>query len=429
MEKKCPICGEFNEKDNFKCSQCNRPYICGKHYDLDFLVCHECASKKRKIKPKKKGKEISKTQKIWMAINAGGDNSPFYFKDVECPVCGSINKLRYFKAKIYAEKKVDYDKHVDLFGWKNTDFEILHPPLFFFWHCNSCNFTDNYIDFQEPTKEYWSNFHTIKELYTEKALKDKKSSLLINKLSEAIDYDKMTFLMSIKLHLLAIYIQELPDEEKDFLKLGRYYLRTGWLFRDLSYQEKGPAKVKKISNAFTKLKDFWPEIPIDESSNLYKAAHYLEQAFKYHPGIKNPAAELDMLITISGIYWKLKEYENAANFCNLVIQRGQKSKAKMEERIKKMEANENTPPEDIRKLEIILKKGDQIVAKARDLLSDINVIRLKEQKEKAKDILRKYSDETPAEEKREILSKNKIDKRVIDKLVPEEKKKKFLGLF
>ena len=431
MANKCPICGEFNETDNFTCPECGKPNICGKHYSMDFLVCSACAKKKKKPKPKKQEKQPSKEEKIQMALNRPGDNSPFYFKEVTCPICENINQMRQFKTKIFAEKNVDFDKHVQAYGWKNSDFSFIHPPLYFFWHCHNCNFTDNPVDFENPTKEYWNNFQHVKELFVDKIKNDKKAAALVQKLSEAIDYDKMTFLMSIKLHFMAIFIQELPQEQehREFLKLGRYYLRNAWLFRDLGRQEKGPEKVQKLTAAFSKLKQFWPEIPVDEDTNLRKAAEYMEMAFKLHPGIKSPAAELDLVLMISGIYFKLKEYEQAANFCNMVIQRGQKSKAKLEERIKTLEANENSSADEIRKLDIVIKKGGQIVSKARDLLADINVIRLKEQKEKALKILKKFSDETPAEEKREALSNAKIDKRVIDNLVPEEKKKKFLGLF
>ena len=431
-EQKCPVCGEFSEKDHFTCPECGRPYICGKHYNLDFLVCSQCATKKKKPKPKKAAaKTPSKEEKVQLAVNTPGDNSPFFFKKVTCPICESISEQRYFKTKIFAEKKLDVDKHVMEFAWKNSDFNFIHPPLYFFWHCNNCYYTDNPIDFEFPTKEYWSNFREIKELYVDKTKNDKKAQMLAAKLSEAIDYSKMTYLMAIKLHILAIYIQELPqdDEHRDYLKLGRYYIRTAWLFRDLENQEKGLERVQKMSAALSKLKQLWEDIPIDEETNMKKAAEYLEQAFKLHPGIKTPAAELDLVLMIAGMHYRLKDYDSAANFCNLVIQRGQKSKSKTEERIKTLESKENSSAEEIRRLDIMIKKSGQIVSKARDLLSDINVIRLKEQREKAEKILRKLSPEATVEEKRELLLKNNVDKRVIEKLAPEEKKKKFLGLF
>ena len=41
--------------------------------------------------------------------------------------------------------------------------------------------------------------------------------------------------MAFKLHLPAIYIQEIMGEdERDTLKLGRFYLRSAWLLRELS---------------------------------------------------------------------------------------------------------------------------------------------------------------------------------------------------
>jgi len=129
MDLKCPICGEFNEKDNFTCPKCNRENICGVHYNFDFLVCEDCAkemaSAVKKAAAEKRGVDIEEI----VVGEEEPEKSPFYIRQLKCPVCGTSAEQRWFQAKIYSERNIDVDKHVQNFVWIEKAFQKYLPPL------------------------------------------------------------------------------------------------------------------------------------------------------------------------------------------------------------------------------------------------------------------------------------------------------------
>ncbi|MCL5019347.1 MAG: DUF2225 domain-containing protein, partial [Patescibacteria group bacterium] len=78
--------------------------------------------------------------------------TPFIVKKVQCPVCSSWSEQRRFKIKLYSEKNFDLDRHIKEYGWADSDFKIYHPPLYYFWHCPNCHFTESFLDFEAPGK-------------------------------------------------------------------------------------------------------------------------------------------------------------------------------------------------------------------------------------------------------------------------------------
>jgi len=426
----------FDKNDHFKCPECERDYICGSHYDAEEFVCTECSEKY-----KSKGEEKGVKNKISGGETAAKDENtkeekktPFYFKNIACPMCGGITKNRVFKPKIYSERKVDIDKHVIAYGWSEPDFKDYHPPLYLFWHCNNCRYTAEKVDFEKPGKDSWSNFRILKRAYSEKLQDDRTAEKLVAWLGKGINYDQMNYPMSFKLHILGIYIQEILEQEnRDTLKLGRYYLRTGWLLRELKEKEsedkdkkvelKKPRELDIINNIINELKKAWKDIPVNEEEYLKKAVEYLSGAYVAHPAIKNVAAVVDMLLWLSGVCLKMGDQQKGLNYLNSVIQEGQKQKVKINNRLKNPEISDD----EARNLSVQSKKISNTVSKARDLMQDIQYQKFKDQKEKAKKIFEKISDRPP-EEIREILVEKGFSQKVIDSLVPEKKKKLF-GLF
>lgn len=437
----CPICKGFDEKDHFKCPECGRDYICGTHYDEDELVCSDCAAKhKGEVKEVKKPPAEMKSVKVEAEEPEEGppsDKTPFFIKDSACPLCGAVSQNRFFKVKIYSERKVDNDKHVKLFGWSDPDFKFYHPPFYLFWHCSSCFYTAERVDFEKPGKDYWSNFRLLKTAFQGKLQEDRASEKLVSWLAKDVDFDKMNYPMAFNLHLLAIFIQQIVDKEEwDSLKLGRYYLRAGWLLRELKEKKTEAEKEKKakqlakltkeleiINNISTEIKKIWKDLPATETEYLQKAAEFLSIAYESHQAIKNPAAATDILLWIAGIYLKMGDKDKGLNYLNNVIQSGQKQKIKIEARLKTPDLS----PEDDKSLSMQVKKIMMSVAKARDQMQEIQYEKFKAQKEQAKKIVAKLEGREP-EEIREALRKKGYSLKVMDALVPEKKKKRF-GIF
>ena len=272
---KCGICGEFDEADNFSCPNCDRENLCGSHYDFDFLVCSECADKMRpaadkKAAAKKQAAASVKAPAPAQAVEESPDQSPFYIQNVKCPVCDAKNEQRWFHAKIFSERNVDLDKHVGKYMWTEKSFENYLPNLYYIWHCPNCHYADSYITFENPTKDPFNNFRFLKDAFVDKYHDDPRIEKIIDKLGENIDYNKMNHYQSIKIHLLAAFIQELMEEveEQDVFKIRRYFLRLGWLYRELNTNKDVSDKVKiTLSKLIEFLKKGWQDVPGDERSN------------------------------------------------------------------------------------------------------------------------------------------------------------------
>ncbi len=240
----------------------------GNRLDTWFHPCSENIEKRYVINPIKGVKLMPDYSKRPEAgVPPGGDippedKSPFLVKKVTCPICKFKSEQRRFKLKIYAEKNVDIDKHVQLYAWIDKDFQNYHPPLYYFWHCPNCYFTESYQDFEEPGKPIWSTFRLLKDDFTQKFQEDQKVEKLVTWLSKGIDYDSMNFTQSVRLHLLAIFIQMILSEEKDVdtLKVGRYYVRTGWLLREM--KEMKSKELGTVKSILAEVKKLWPEVPV-----------------------------------------------------------------------------------------------------------------------------------------------------------------------
>ncbi len=472
----CPICSKFDKANHFTCPECKREYICGSHYDVNELVCTDCAEKIKGVKKQAKKTPAASVGAPEVSETAAEPSSPFYFKKISCPVCGSITDNRFFKPKIYSERKVDLDKHVLKFSWSDPNFRKYHPPMYLLWHCKGCKYTAEQRDFESPTKSTWSNFRILKSAFPEKIQSDNIAEKIVSWLSKDINYDRLNYPMAFKLHMLAIYVQEVVEpDERDTLKLGRYYIRAGWLLRELKNKNKEfeaeqkkleadkkeledkkgqedegkfkeqmeriELKIKEfeinkkeaeerfgkeleiITSIMKELKKVWKDFPITEEDLIKKSLEYLNDAYTNHPGIKNPAAAMDMLLWISGIYLNIGDKETGLTYLNNVIQAGQKQKTKIETRLKNPKISE----EDFRNLSAFSKKISMTIAKARDCMQDIQYEKFKAQKEEAKKIYNKIANREP-EEIRQILVKKGYTPKVIDSLVPVKKKKRF-GIF
>jgi len=429
---KCPICSGYDENDNFTCPKCGREDICGSHYDFDFLVCSDCAGKMNKaIKKSEVNKKFAEKTGLTDEEESELDKNPFYIHTVTCPVCGTPAEQRWFQVKKFAERNIDIDKHVRTYTWTDKDFEKYHPPLYYMWRCFNCFFTESHLEYENPLKDPYSNFRTLKAVFEEKYREDERIEKIVDKLGNNIDYGKMDYYQAVKLHLLAIFIQELIDDEdqRNTLKTGRYYLRLAWLYRELEENVKEKEKVdKKLNKLLQFLKKGWRQIASNEKEALQNAVNMFRSAFKTSKAIKSVVTEVDLLMLITGIYIKLEDIENGMKYANLVLNRGQKSKQKINQRMSNaVKANQPLNADERRHLDIQVKKLDDIMDSARDAIADLQSEHLKKERKRALAIMKKLG-EKPPHELREILIKKGIDKRVAVKLAPEPKKK-FLGLF
>jgi hypothetical protein len=156
--------------------------------------------------------------------------SPFLLRTVPCPACGVRSSQTDFKTGMFAEEEREADQHVTRYRWLRPDVPPVHPPYYALAHCPECAFTDFTEDFLEPTRSRENRVRSLApRLKTEVA----RRGSAVEALHKGCRPGPLDFPGALRLHLLAIAIQELlPEERRDHLKIARLYLRTAWLHRE-----------------------------------------------------------------------------------------------------------------------------------------------------------------------------------------------------
>ena len=156
---------------------------------------------------------------------------PFSVTKVECPVCGSVNEYADIRPLSYRDTGSDTDFHPLGRVWRNAAYQTYDPLWFFMATCAKCFYT------RELNAEFkgWARDATFKA-YRQAAIRDRHLAAsagqngIVQFLGSHIDAKKHPKESAIIRLVLGIY-DELTTDRTSSLNLGRYYLRTAWLFR------------------------------------------------------------------------------------------------------------------------------------------------------------------------------------------------------
>ena len=161
------------------------------------------------------------------------NETPFFLSKVECPICKTINEFETIKVGSYFENGRDTDFCPKDITWKYARYQSYNPLVFFTAVCTNCFYSR---EFNSNFKE-WKNDNTFRS-YRLKNIKEKhldqlaQADSVIRNLGETIDVSRYPNESAIlKLHLAVI--DEMFNDRSNNLDLGRFYLRIGWIFRDL----------------------------------------------------------------------------------------------------------------------------------------------------------------------------------------------------
>ena len=159
---------------------------------------------------------------------------PFFMKDYPCPACSAAGRHRQFRSRTYGPGKVESDNHVLTYVWHDPQLVQIHPPIYFLFFCKNCFFTAPAENYTEPK----INLYGRAPARAFQASREGDDNV-VRLLGERIDYDNLNFEVALWMHLLAIYVQLLPDDEmRDHLLIARLFLRVAWLYRE-EQAEKG----------------------------------------------------------------------------------------------------------------------------------------------------------------------------------------------
>jgi hypothetical protein len=161
------------------------------------------------------------------------NESPFYLRRLECPVCTTVNDFETIRMGAYTEEGRDTDFRPTGRRWHNPKYANVNPLLYFMVTCVSCFYT------HEFTHQYreWKDDTTFRT-YRQKTLRQKHLTALadpdgpLRRLGTSLWPMSYPLPTAINKLLLGI-MDELMFEQPSDLDLGRYYLRIAWLFREI----------------------------------------------------------------------------------------------------------------------------------------------------------------------------------------------------
>lgn len=187
----------------------------------------------------------------------------FVRKKIECPICQNLFTGTTVNPRLYAADSRDSDRHVTKYNWAQEIKTDILPHHYEVWHCPTCFYTALHNEFEQSVpsarcKAAWSSYRRLEPAV----------QLRIRSLAKLIDTSLPLDAVTVAvLHALALWIHRIvPDEQKDWMDLGRLSLRLAWLYREtpiITAQEDGASP--ELSDTQTKMKQLAAEI--DQSLN------------------------------------------------------------------------------------------------------------------------------------------------------------------
>ena len=163
--------------------------------------------------------------------------SPFLLYRVECPICKTLNEFETIRVGAYAEESRDTDFCPTNVKWRFPRYQGYNPLVFFTATCGNCFYsrelTNSYRDWKDDVNFKTYRLKTVKPKHLDQL---SQSESAIKLMGSALDLNRFPKESAIlKLHL-AIFDEQLADHYSR-LDVGRFYLRIGWVFRDIERGE------------------------------------------------------------------------------------------------------------------------------------------------------------------------------------------------
>ena len=368
------------------------------------------------------------------------NDSPFLTNVTPCPVCESETVYKYLKTRLYVERDKEIDLRPGSLQWLKKGFENLQPRIYFMRHCPECGFTAGNNIFKNP----WSSTSLSQSRFLKNfqiAVEKPGYNVVASILRQGISVDNLDYLQAVKLHLLAIYqLQQTPGvADCDAMDLGRYCLRLAWLYRDLKETKDRRDFAREMTHMFKELQKNWQSFPSSEPRALALAAFYYRTTYEKSHTVANEVDELNLLMLTTRILLKMGKVREAHGYLTLSLEKTRAYERKAQESLRelnrqKKEAqlsaeqstsgiNQKAREDKVNAMLSGSRKMKNQVGELKGRFEDIKEIWEHREEEKAREILERFASKSK-DEQRSILVKQKIDKTVIMKLLPEKSPKK-----
>jgi len=208
------------------------------------------------------------------------EKTPFIFVPADCPICGEESTQRYFKSDAYDVGKKALDLRPLEYIFKDREFEVFHPPLFYVWQCPHCKFTAEEKCFENPVEEVVSSLNNFRKRWVENSQKDETFKKMISLLGGLAEGEQVYY-QAIKEYLLAIYQFEsiAAVRERDALTLARLGIHLAWLYQDLEESSQRASTKLLVDQLRYSIIHDWEDAPFDAESALKFALKYYDITF------------------------------------------------------------------------------------------------------------------------------------------------------
>ena len=159
--------------------------------------------------------------------------SPIILRNMNCPICNRTSPQSTIQDNAYLVKKYDVDGQPLIISWHTKDYEQFQPSYYRLCYCPYCYYTDLKEDFLAGGNFFAKQNGTLKRIEQILDVKRKQNNQVFMQLGAGIEFEKMNYNLALNIHLLAIYIHELPEKEiRDYEKLAYLYHITSWIYKE-----------------------------------------------------------------------------------------------------------------------------------------------------------------------------------------------------
>lgn len=205
--------------------------------------------------------------------------SLIYDKEIVCPVCDCISKVKVVKTSSYRVGK----KHSDLYN----EYTSINPYFYDVWLCNACGYASMKSDFEKIKS---SQIEVIRN----------KISLKWHERSYSEFYDVDIAIERFKLALVNSLVMETADSRK-----GMLCLKIGWMYRIKGNVENERTYISQALECFKNsyFKEAFPIYGMDKFTVIY----LIGELFRRIGDFENSLLWLSQVITDLNVSSKIKE--------------------------------------------------------------------------------------------------------------------------